>query len=140
MAVISRIAPAPDALVPGAQGSSGKPSQTDADTQLVKPPVGAPNPKGVHEVLKQQKANELDNQPMPEKDLRELARSLQETIDKATKEQYEVGFRQDPHSGVQVIEIRDKEGHLIKQYPQEKVLNLQRKMDELSGMVIDEVI
>jgi uncharacterized FlaG/YvyC family protein len=140
MATISKIAGVTETQVTGSQLKIERASRADAGHQQQARVAEAPRPKGVQEVLKAQKDNELQTGSFSEKDLREMARSLQETIARATKEQYEVGFRQDDGTGTQIIEIKDKEGNLVKQFPPEKVLNLQRKMDELSGMVIDEMI
>lgn len=140
MATISKIASSGDMQVNTSQLTSERPARADAGRQQKAQAPEVARPKGVHEALKQQKDNEIKSKPLPEKNLRELVKSLQETIDRATKDQYEVGFRQDSNTGDQVIVITDKEGKLVKQFPPEKVLNLQRKMDELSGMVIDEMI
>ena len=51
--------------------------------------------------------------------------------------QHSVGIRSDPDSGSAVIEIRDRDGNLIRQFPPEKLLNLREKLADLSGMVID---
>jgi uncharacterized FlaG/YvyC family protein len=68
-----------------------------------------------------------------------MTAQLQDALDRATKDPYDVGFRPKPDSHEFVIEIKDQDGNLVKQFPPEKVLNLQEKMDELSGMVIDEM-
>jgi uncharacterized FlaG/YvyC family protein len=140
MATISKIASLSEAPAAGSKPSAERTQRADAELHQVKRQTAPPRPKGVREVINQQRDNELDNPAPPKKNLRELVRGLQESIDRATKDQYEVGFRQDSSTGTSIIEIKDKEGHLIKQFPPEKVLNLQRKMDELSGMVIDEMI
>lgn len=64
-------------------------------------------------------------------------RQLQETLDKYSADHHQVGFRQDPDTDQVIIEIRDREGELVKQFPPEKILNLQRHLDDLAGMVID---
>lgn len=51
---------------------------------------------------------------------------------------HRVGFHEDAATGTMVVEIRDEEGRLIRQFPPEKLLNLQEKLADLSGMVIDE--
>jgi len=97
-------------------------------------------PKGVGDILKEQGNNDLPNSTFTEANMQEMVNNLQETLDKTTREQHKVGFRQDSRTNSYVIEIKDRDGKLVRQFPPEKVLNLQRKMDELSGMVIDEMI
>lgn len=140
MVAISRIVTRVDAQPPsGAQGTTRAfRTETEPSPEANQPDV--PSAKGLRQALKEQKDNELALQAASEKEMRHLVASLQETIDKAAKEPYRVGFRHEEATGIPVIEIMDKEGHIVKQFPPEKVLNLQRKMDELSGMVIDEVI
>ncbi len=87
----------------------------------------------------QQSENALQEIVIPESKVKELAEDLQGTLDEAAQDQYHVGFRMDSRTDSYVIEISDKEGELVKQFPPEKVLNLQGKMDELSGMVVDEM-
>lgn len=108
-------------------------------------PQGAKNPKiakpqGIGVILKEQGNKDLQNSTYSQENMREMVKNLQETLDKTTPEQHTVGFRQDSRTDSYVIEIKDKEGKLVRQFPPEKVLNLYRKMDELSGMVIDEMI
>ena len=69
----------------------------------------------------------------------ELARQVQETLSKVAPRPHEVAFRLDADSNGFVIEIRNPDGTLLRQYPPEKLLNLRRRLDELSGMVIDEM-
>jgi len=74
-----------------------------------------------------------------EAEMRELTQKVQTAIDKSSKDPLNVGFRPDDRSGGFIIEIRSDSGELVKQFPQEKVLNMRHKLDELSGMVIDEL-
>ena len=71
--------------------------------------------------------------------VQELAEKLQRSLDQASQDPHEVGFRHDPQTNSYVIEIKNPEGQVIKQFPPEKVLNLQQKLDELSGVVIDQM-
>jgi uncharacterized FlaG/YvyC family protein len=52
---------------------------------------------------------------------------------------HRVGFREDSGTGTMVVEVRDRDGRLIRQFPPQKLLNLQEKLADLSGMVIDRV-
>lgn len=69
----------------------------------------------------------------------EFARRVQDTLDKVAPPPHEVSFRVDEASKGFVIEVRNPDGTLVRQYPPEKLLNLRRRLDELSGMVIDEM-
>lgn len=69
----------------------------------------------------------------------EFARKVQEALDKVAPRPHEVTFRRDEASHGFVIEVRSPDGTVIRQYPPEKLLNLRRRLDELSGMVIDEM-
>ena len=64
---------------------------------------------------------------------------VQEALDRVAPEPHKVTFRRDEATNGFVIEVRNPDGTLLRQYPSEKLLNLRRKLVELSGMVIDEV-
>lgn len=69
----------------------------------------------------------------------EMVDQMQKAIAGTAAAPHTVAFRQDEETNDFVIEIRDPKGDLIKQFPPEKVLNLRRKLDELTGMVIDQM-
>lgn len=68
-----------------------------------------------------------------------LAREVQDALDRVAPASHEVAFRRDEATNSFVIEVRDLDGSTVRQYPPEKLLNLRRRLDELSGMVIDQV-
>ena len=70
----------------------------------------------------------------------EVAEKLQRRIDEVASAQHKVSIRKDERSQQFVIEIQDPDGKVVKQFPSEKVLNLHQRLDDLSGMVIDEMI
>lgn len=70
---------------------------------------------------------------------REFAQQVQEALERAAPVPHEIAFRRDETTNGFVIEVRHPDGSLVRQYPPEKLLNLRRKLDELSGMVIDEM-
>jgi uncharacterized FlaG/YvyC family protein len=70
---------------------------------------------------------------------REYVQHVQEVLDRAVPQPHRITFRRDETTKNFVIEVRNPDGSLIRQYPPEKLLNLRRKLDELSGMVIDEM-
>ena len=72
-------------------------------------------------------------------DLRNMVTEIQENLNNTSHKPLKVGFRMDERTEGFVIEIRNENGELVKQFPPEKVLNLRSKLDELSGMVIDEM-
>lgn len=69
----------------------------------------------------------------------EFARKVEETLNKVAPKPHEVAFRVDETTNGFVLEIRNPDGTVVRQYPPEKLLNLRRRLDELSGMVIDEM-
>jgi flagellar protein FlaG len=79
------------------------------------------------------------DQALDPKVAEEFARKVQETISRVAPRPHEVIFRLDEASNGFVIEIRNPDGSVVRQYPPEKLLNLRRRLDELSGMVIDEM-
>ncbi|MBK7671592.1 MAG: flagellar protein FlaG [bacterium] len=70
---------------------------------------------------------------------REYVHQVQEALQKLVPEPHSITFRQDEATHGFVIEVRNPDGSVVRQYPPEKLLNLRRKLDELSGMVIDEM-
>ncbi len=69
----------------------------------------------------------------------EFARQVQDTLSKVAPKPHEVAFRRDEATNGFVLEIRNADGTVVRQYPPEKLLNLRRQLDDLSGMVIDEM-
>lgn len=69
----------------------------------------------------------------------EVARQVQEALDRVAPAPHEIVFRRDETTNGFVIEVRNPDGSVVRQYPPEKLLNLRRKLDEMSGMVIDEM-
>lgn len=69
-----------------------------------------------------------------------VAEKLQARIDEIASVAHSVSIRTDQTTKQFVIEIQDPEGKTLKQFPSEKVLNLHQRLDDLSGMVIDEMI
>ena len=72
-------------------------------------------------------------------DLHNMVAEIQESLDNTSHKPLRVGFRMDERTEGFVIEIRNENGELVRQFPPEKVLNLRSKLDELSGMVVDEM-
>jgi len=97
-------------------------------------PVGQPDPReGTDNDPNQRVSATLE-------ETQEVASKLQEKIDEAAWDHHLVSIVTDEETQTSVIQIKDPEGEVIKQYPPEKVLNLHEKLDDLSGMVIDEMI
>ncbi len=70
----------------------------------------------------------------------EVAEKLQNRINEVASAPHKVSIQQDESTEQFVIQIQDPNGEVVKQFPSEKVLNLHQKLDDLSGMVIDEMI
>ncbi len=69
-----------------------------------------------------------------------VAGKLQSRINEVADIPHKVTIRADNDAGHYIIEIKDREGNVVKRFPSEKILNLHQKLDDLSGMVIDEMI
>ncbi|MCB1183262.1 flagellar protein FlaG [bacterium] len=95
------------------------------------PPARARQPEPDPPAPKEPKFPSLD-------ETKRLAAEMQEALSRASREPLTVDFRADERHNGYVLEIRNKEGDLIRQFPPEKVLNLRSKLDELSGVVVDE--
>ena len=70
----------------------------------------------------------------------EVAEKLQARLLEITDNPQKVSIRIDEEVDQYIIEIKDSQGNVVKQFPPEKVLNLHKKLADLSGMVIDEMI
>ena len=130
MAVISRIEGNLDSRLTGQVNETTRPLPEKKRQSSVQ---GTLLPRGVDEVDTQRETTQYQTH----ENIQELVNDLQKTMDQYSAEPHEVGFRQDDATGRVIIEIRNPEGELLKQFPPEKVLNLHRRLDELSGIVID---
>ena len=91
----------------------------------------------MNSVVKEAQQQQVTSEALDPRKLQELVDKLQANIDQVSADPYQVGFRMDDQTDETIIEIKDPDGRVVKQFPPEKVLNLQHKLDELSGMVID---
>ncbi len=69
-------------------------------------------------------------------ELESLGREL-ESVMKTLGEDHKVVFRKDETTGDPVVEVRNRDGEVLNQFPPEKILNLRRVLAELSGVVIN---
>ncbi len=104
----------------------------------------APRPDIVNDEVKNKipdppQSTEIQQQTIDTEQIQEIATRLQESLDRVAKDQHQVTFHMDSQSNQFVIEIKNTDGTVVKQFPPEKVLNQMRKLDDLSGMVIDEM-
>ncbi len=113
--------------------------QTARPQQSTAPRPKSANDKIVKKILEQPQKAENMGQKMDPEHIREMAAKLQASIDRVSKDPHQVSFHKDDHTDKFVIEIKNADGSVVKQFPPEKVLNLMRKLDDLSGMVIDEM-
>ncbi len=97
------------------------------------------DPKAALKTSAPEKPATADQQQLTADDMRTAVAEIQEAIDLSASEPLMVAFRPDDTSLSFIIEIRNTNDELIWQFPSEKVLNLRSKLDELSGMVIDQV-
>ncbi len=75
-------------------------------------------------------------QPPPSPAIEELASELAENL-RQMGQGHQVAIRQEEGTNRPIIEVRDKEGKLLNQFPPEKMLNLRRVLADLSGAVIN---
>ncbi len=69
-----------------------------------------------------------------------VAEKLQSRLDEVAATLHQVSIHTDEETKQYIIEIQDPEGNVVKRFPPEKILNLYQRLDDLSGMVIDEMI
>jgi len=74
------------------------------------------------------------------KEAAEVAEKLQDRLDEIADVPRKATIRTDDEVDQYIIEIKDAQGNVVKRFPPEKVLNLHKRLDDLSGMVIDEMI
>ncbi|MBM4131303.1 flagellar protein FlaG [bacterium] len=118
---MDKIQPVLEGALPRPAGRGGASSRETAAPPVGPVPAAAPPP-----------AIDPDN-------AREMARQVQEALERVVPAPHEIAFRRDETTNGFVIEVRNPDGSLVRQYPPEKLLNLRRKLDEMSGMVIDEM-
>lgn len=111
-----------EGIAPRAAGRADRSSREAAPTA----PEAAPAPAPAAPVIDPEAASEF-------------ARQVQEALDRVAPAPHEIAFRRDEATNGFVIEVRNPDGSVVRQYPPEKLLNLRRKLDEMSGMVIDEM-
>ena len=123
---------APDLKGPTAAPTS-RPRTANAPAEVVQRPESVDVPR-----LASPTAEELSL--LNEDDMRSLVADMDQALAAAGKPPLHVDFRPDERNNGFVIEIRTEGGDLVRQFPPELILNLRRKLDELSGMVVDRVV
>ena len=98
------------------------------------------DPKHVSDLPVPDKPTAEELSLLSEDALRSLVSEMHQALSTANKPPLNVDFRPDERNKGFVIEIRTESGDLVRQFPPELILNLRRKLDELSGMVIDQVV
>lgn len=137
MAVISRIEGLLNSQLSGQVAETTRSQPDNPPRQSVRENQVPPSPRGKDPLTHRAEAvQEVIDSQSPER-IQAWVEQLQETMNAQSAQPHAVGFRHDPQTREVVIEIRTMEGEVIKQFPPEKVLNLHRKLDELSGIVID---
>ncbi len=140
MTTISKIQGISD---PALMGQVEAPAQPDTDIPDSSTITEIPEPKNSESAPKAAETVQSDPKPSFELTYEEIeivAGKLQSRINDLANEPHRVAIRQDNETKQVIIEIINPDGEVVKQFPSEKVLNLHRRMDDLSGMVIDEMI
>ena len=123
MEAINVIGPTVDSRVGGTPGGA---SHTDATVSHNPSRTAGPVPAADAPALDPEQA-------------RKYVQHVQEVLQRVAPQPHRITFRHDDSTNNYVIEVRNPDGSLVRQYPPEKMLNLRRNLDELSGMVIDEM-
>ena len=139
MATISKVQGMQDPRLTGQVADTTRPQPETAASPTRQMTPATKSTRKVAQSLEVVESQQSVAEVMDSDRVQELADKLQQSLDQALQDPHEVGFRHDPHTNSYVIEIKNPEGQIIKQFPPEKVLNLQQKLDELSGVVIDEM-
>lgn len=140
MAAISSIQGLSDAALTGQVEKTARPA---ADQEKKLPSGKAPEmvqPKGINTISDQQETEPSSVKTVSYEETMAVVEKLQSRIDEVASAPHKVSIRTDEVSQQYIIQIQDPDGEVVKQFPSEKVLNLHRKLDDLSGMVIDEMI
>ena len=96
-----------------------------------------PQPAEPKQPAQKIQASSTEIRKFHEQEVREMAELVQKELQKLDLD-HQVGVRQGPDNSF-IIEVRNREGEVVRQFPPENLLNLARKLDDLSGMVIDEL-
>lgn len=140
MASISNTPGVTDSALVGQVSETTRPDREKESASSASHTQELPRPKGVKE-LTQEKENAPGRRLQATlRETEEVAQKLQDRIDEVAKDPHQVAISTDEHTRASVIQIKDPNGKVLKQFPPEKVLNLHQRLDDLSGMVIDEMI
>lgn len=131
MATISKINGATDPQLMAKVANTTRPQ---GDVVLRRAPI---DEKVIKEILESPQNSDKTIKTMNLKRIEGISAQLQASIDRVSNNQHQVGFHKDPRTNNFIIEIKNVDGSVIKQFPPEKVLNLMQRLDDLSGMVID---
>ena len=137
MATISRIGGLLNSQLIGQVAEPNRSLPENPPQRSVRELQAPPSPRGVDETALGEEFVHQQNDAQSPNRIQDVVQQLRETMNEYSAQPHAVGFREDPVTRDVIIEIRSPEGEVIKQFPAEKVLNLHRKLDELSGMVID---
>ncbi len=140
MAAISSIKEIPDATLTGQVDKAARPRPEKIEKSA---PSEAPDNVEVSKVRQNSelvKTEATSSEVASYEETLAVAEKLQSRIDEIASAPHSVSIRTDEASQQFVIQIQDPDGEVVKQFPSEKVLNLHKKLDDLSGMVIDEMI
>jgi len=119
---------------------TARPRTVAAPTPAPPQPELSGDPKHVSALPLPDKPTADELSLLSEEALRSLVSEINQALSAADKPPLNVDIRPDERNKGFVIEIRTESGDLVRQFPPELILNLRQKLDELSGMVIDQVV
>ena len=140
MAAISSIKGNSDAALTGQVEKTARPEPAPDMHISHRESLQQVQPKGVKEASEKQEKRPSSANSASYEEAQAVVEKLQNRIDEISADPHKVSIRTDEETKRYIIQIQDPEGNVVKQFPPEKVLNLHQKLDDLSGMVIDEMI
>lgn len=102
-------------------GNFSPPHATSRQGKPVETATAAPAPKAT---------------PADREDMDALATELAQNLE-TLGQGHTVAFREDEDTGAPIVEIRDRNGEVLNQFPPEIILNLRKVLADLSGVVIN---
>ena len=105
-------------------------------------PVAAAQPTRAAEVAKPQPVEAPKPAPEPKADPRETRRAMEETSEQLNKQMQrnsrDLSFSVDDVANKIVLTVKNKEGEVVRQIPNEVVLRVAHSLDNLKGLMQDE--
>ena len=139
MSTINSISGSPEALQISQVEKQARPEKEKDPVKNVESTVPPDSSSDLKNLRTSVSATVTNEKPVSYEQVKEVADKLQSRIDDLSDNSHKVAIHTDEKTDQFVIEIKTADGQVVKQFPPEKVLNMYERMDDLSGMVIDEM-